>query len=72
MVFYSIAARLLDAGHVVLITPELGRHRRPDAGYPSHLTVRQVHVTEFHNVQIVFADGSKVTVPVDQIVKVAG
>lgn len=68
--YYSIATRLLDAGQRVLVTPELGRHRKPGLDSPVTLLVKQVTVTVEHNVMVWFTNGDKMIVPPDMIVKV--
>jgi hypothetical protein len=52
--YYKKAARLLEAGDVLLVTQEMGRHAKPSIWreHPVLLTVRQTTYTINHNVMV--------------------
>ena len=68
--YRTSAAYLLDVGDVILVTPALGRHRKPDAGYSAHLTVRQMNYTIGHHVSLHFTNGESVIVHPQMTVKI--
>lgn len=71
--FETRAAHLLDVGDVVLVTPELGRHRRQSImnHRTTQLTVKAMQITVGHNVHIWLTSGEDFILPEGFLVKVA-
>lgn len=71
-IFETRAAKLLDVGDVVLVTPELGRHRKQSImnHRAARLTVEAMTYTVDHNVHVWFTTGDECIVSPEFTVKV--